>query len=110
MPRKFTIARFSFIQITTIVIFNLTGSEGTPICKYDQHFNCLDNAQVMISQFSQLNFVCDSSAIDQEIDCNCLSSCDEIFYEIQDKDRYNYKRDEIESKMQFIYLVDYMKG
>jgi hypothetical protein len=50
----------------------------------------------MISQFAQLNFICDSSAIDQEIDCNCLSSCDEIFYKIQDKDKDDYQQDEIE--------------
>jgi hypothetical protein len=51
----------------------------------------------MMSQFSQLNFICDSSSIDREIDCNCLSSCDEIFYEIQDKDKDDYQQDEIES-------------
>jgi hypothetical protein len=61
----------------------------------------------MISQFSQLNFICESSAIDQEIDCNCLSSCDEIFYEIQDKDRYDYQPDEFESKIQFKRVISF---
>jgi hypothetical protein len=77
-------------------IFKLTGSEGTPICKYDQHLNCPGYAQTMISQFSQLNFICNSSAIDQEIDCNCLSSCDEIFYEVFYIDKNDYQKDEIE--------------
>jgi hypothetical protein len=83
-------------MITIIVIFNLVGSEGTPICKYDQQLNCPGYAQTMISQFSQLNFICDSSSIDQEIDCNCLSSCDEIFYEVFHTIQNDYQQDEIE--------------
>ncbi len=51
----------------------------------------------MISQFSQLNFICDEDSIDQEIDCDCLSSWDEIFYEVQDIDKNDYQRDEIEA-------------
>jgi hypothetical protein len=74
----------------------LTGSERTPICKYDQHLNCPEYAKTMISQFSQLNFICDSSAIDQEIDCNCLSSCDEIFYKVDYIIQNHYQQDEIE--------------
>jgi hypothetical protein len=50
----------------------------------------------MVSQFSQLNFICDSNSIDQEIDCNCLSPCDEIFYAVYYIDKNDYQKDEIE--------------
>ncbi len=100
VPSTCPVSLFCFFELTfkwPEVLFDLSGSEGTPICKYDQHKNCPGYAQTMMSQFSQLNFICDSSSIDREIDCNCLSSCDEIVYEIQDKDKDDYQQDEIES-------------
>jgi hypothetical protein len=92
MPRKW----FSEFTTNNTHSFNPSGSEGTPICKYDQHLNCPGYAQTMISKFSQLKFICDSNSIDREIDCSCLSSCDEIFYEIHYIDKNDYQRDEIE--------------
>ncbi len=75
---------------------NLSGFVGTPICKYDHQINCFEYAQTMISKFSQLNFICDSKSIDQEIDCNCLSPCDEIAYKVLYVDKNDYQQDKIE--------------
>jgi hypothetical protein len=99
MPRK----SIGFIFKYQLIIFYLSGSKETPICKYDQHLNCPGYAQTMISKFSQLNFICDTSLIDKEIDCNCLSSCDEIFYKVYYVIQSDYKKDEIESSKTTIY-------
>ncbi len=42
-----------------------------------------------------MKFTCDSSSIDEEIDCNCFSPCDEVTYDA-DIVINKYQKDEIE--------------
>ncbi len=42
-----------------------------------------------------MKFTCDSNSIDEEIDCNCFSPCDEVTYDA-DIIVNKYQKDEIE--------------
>ncbi len=76
-------------------LITISGVKGTQVCRYDQHRNCTEYGQTILSKLSQIKFACDSESIDPQIDCNCLSPCDEILYDA-DLILKDYQRDEIE--------------
>jgi amiloride-sensitive sodium channel len=61
-----------------------------------------------------MKFTCDSSSIDEEIDCNCFSPCDEVTY-AADIVISDYQKDEIEKtksekyeeKLPFAFILLY---
>ncbi len=47
------------------------------------------------AKLPQMKFTCDSSSIDEEVNCNCFSPCNEVIYDAE-MIISNYQKDEIE--------------
>jgi hypothetical protein len=45
--------------------------------------HCLKIAQNILTKLPQMKFTCDTSVTNKETDCNCLSPCDEISYDVE---------------------------
>ncbi len=75
---------------------SIPGERGTKICGYNEHRKCLEFARKSLSIEPQIRMNCDLSSLEHhQISCNCLSRCNEIFYDY-DMTYSDYSSDEEE--------------
>jgi hypothetical protein len=82
----------------SIQIYNnlkFSGIKETKLCQHDIHRNCSEYAHKLSAKLPQMKFTCDSTSIDEEVNCNCFSPCNEVTYDA-DIIISNYQKDEIE--------------
>ncbi len=75
--------------------FKISEIKETKLCQHDIHRNCSEYAHKLSAKLPQMKFTCDSASIDEEVNCNCFSPCDEVTYDA-DIIISNYQKDEIE--------------